>query len=62
MKKYATSFNLKIIAILFMVIDHVYSYLGSFIGLPRWTSLLGRFIAPLFVFFLVEGFLYTRSH
>lgn len=61
MKKYATSFNLKIIAILFMVIDHVYSYLGSFIGLPRWTSLPGRFVAPLFVFFLVEGFLYTRS-
>lgn len=48
-----SSFTLKNIAIIFMVIDHVNSYLGEFLHLPAWTFLLGRFVAPLFVFFLI---------
>ena len=56
-----SSFTLKIIAIIFMVIDHVNSYLGEFLHLPAWTSLLGRFVAPLFVFFLIEGYFYTKN-
>lgn len=61
MKKYSNSFNLKIVAIIFMCIDHIQSYLGPFLGWPSWVSFLGRFVAPLFVFFLVEGFFYTHN-
>ncbi|MET1943956.1 TraX family protein [Enterococcus faecalis] len=61
MKKVLTGFDLKVIGIIFMVIDHVKSYLGTFIGLPAWVSLLGRFVAPLFVFLMIEGFHHTRD-
>ncbi|MGY3765577.1 TraX family protein [Vagococcus vulneris] len=60
-KKGLSSFSLKIIAIIFMTIDHVNSYLTEFLHLPLWISLLGRFVAPLFVFFLVEGYFYTKN-
>ncbi|MFK4967966.1 TraX family protein [Lactococcus garvieae] len=61
MKKIFSSYDLKIIGIIFMVIDHVNTYLGSYLGLPTWIGFLGRFVAPLFVFMMVEGFHYTRS-
>jgi len=61
MRKFLTGFDLKIIGIIFMVVDHVKTYLGPFIGLPAWVSLLGRFVAPLFVFLMIEGFYYTRD-
>lgn len=57
-KNSSTEFSLKIIALIFMVIDHIHTYLG--IG-PEWISLLPRFVAPLFVYFLVEGFYYTSN-
>lgn len=55
------SFQLKWLAIVFMVVDHVNSYFGSQLGFPLWVAWLGRFVAPLFVFLLVEGFRHTRS-
>ncbi len=60
MKKsfYCTEFTLKIIALIFMIVDHVHTYLR--IG-PEWISLFPRFVAPLFVYFLVEGFYHTRN-
>lgn len=51
-------FSLKIIALIFMIIDHIHTYLAY--G-PEWVGLLARFVAPLFVYFLVEGFFYTRN-
>ena len=53
-------FELKLIALLFMLFDHVRSYVAYDL-LPEWTSLIPRFVAPLFVFFLVEGFYYTHD-
>lgn len=55
-----TGNELKLIAVFFMIFDHIYSYL--LIGiLPAWCSLISRFVAPLFVFMLVEGFFHTSS-
>lgn len=54
----STSFSLKLTALMFMILDHVHTYLN--VG-PRWISLLPRFVAPLFVFFLVEGFNYSKN-
>ncbi len=53
-------FELKLIAMVFMFFDHVRSYVAYDV-LPEWTSLIPRFVAPLFVFFLVEGFYHTHD-
>lgn len=61
MREKFTNFNLKIIALIFMLVDHIYSNFGLFIGLPKWVHFLGRFVAPLFLYFLMEGFKYTKN-
>lgn len=61
-KKYGLSnYSLKMIAIVFMLIDHINTYLGQSLYLPLWIAWLGRFVAPLFVYLLIEGFFYTRN-
>ncbi|MEW8956907.1 TraX family protein [Clostridium sp.] len=52
------AFILKIIAMVFMVFDHLASYIG---GMPVWFPWVGRVVAPIFMFFLVEGFYHTRN-
>lgn len=52
------SFNgtqLKLIALCFMLFDHLKIYLLNNV-LPSWTAWIARFVAPLFVYMLVEGF------
>ena len=56
-----TSYQLKILAIIFMLIDHLNMYLGDDFGWPAWVGFLGRFVAPLFAFLIVEGYFHTRS-
>lgn len=51
--------QLKFIAAFFMLIDHINSYFPEVT--PDWFSFLGRFVAPVFTFLLVEGFFYTHS-
>ncbi|MED2040590.1 TraX family protein [Bacillus wiedmannii] len=52
------AFQLKIFAMLLMVIDHVYTYIP---GMPMWMHHPGRIVAPIFFYFIVEGFFYTRN-
>ena len=52
------SFTLKIIAMLFMALDHIYTYIP---GQPIWFGYLGKLAAPIFFYLIVEGFFYTRS-
>lgn len=50
--------TLKIIALIFMLIDHI----GEFIPLaPTWFRWIGRMSAPLFFFCMAWGFFYTRD-
>lgn len=52
------SFDLKILAVIFMVIDHI----GLFIdGAPVWFRYIGRLAYPLFLFCLVWSYHYTHS-
>ncbi|HCT95370.1 TraX family protein [Vagococcus sp.] len=44
-----SGFDLKIIGIIFMVLDHSYDAFVSF-GAPLWMTLLGRTVAPIFYF------------
>lgn len=53
-----SSYQLKIVGLIFMLIDHIHTYLH--IG-PVWTGAITRFVAPLFLFFIVEGFMHTSS-
>lgn len=55
-----TSFDIKIIGIILMVMDHLYEMFG-FVGVPLWFHMLGRACAPLFIFMCAEGYHYTRS-
>lgn len=52
------AFQLKIFAMILMVIDHLYTYIP---GMPLWMHHPGRVVAPIFFYFVVEGFFYTRN-
>ena len=53
-----STFTLKIIAVIFMFIDHIGLY---FPGTPIWLRLIGRLSYPLFLFCMVWGYHYTRN-
>lgn len=56
-----TSTDLKTIALVLMVLDHLH-YFFEFTGMvPVWFSMLGRLSAPLFLFCTAEGFAHTRD-
>lgn len=53
-----TTFDLKIIALVMMLIDHIGEFIPSS---PIWFRYLGRLSAPIFIFCMVWGLDYTRS-
>ena len=52
------SFQLKTIAAILMVLDHLKQFIPA---MPLWFRYLGRIVAPVFFFLSVEGFFHTRS-
>ena len=53
-----TTFHLKLLALVLMLIDHI----GLFFPFtPIWFRWLGRLSAPLFIFCMVYGFSYTKN-
>ena len=59
-----SGYQLKIIAIIFMLLDHIYlEVLLGLPGIPDFSILdmASRFVSPLFFFLMIEGFFYTRS-
>ena len=59
-KRGLTSFDLKLIGIILMVFDHVHQ-MFYFEGIPLWFTMLGRLVAPIFLFLSAEGFHYTHN-
>ena len=60
-EKGLTGFELKYLALVFMVLDHIH-YFFEFTGkIPVIFSMAGRLAAPLFLFCFVEGFIHTRN-
>ena len=57
-EKYMSTFTLKMIALIFMVIDHIGYY---FEGTPILLRIFGRVSYPLFLFCMVWGYHYTKS-
>lgn len=60
MKKGLTAFDLKILGIVLMVFDHI-EQMFYFEGVPTWFGMLGRLVAPIFLFLSAEGYHYTRN-
>lgn len=52
------AFVLKFIALIFMIMDHLYYYIS---GIPIWFNYVGRIVAPIFFYLLVESFFHTRD-
>ena len=59
-KRGLTSFDLKLIGIILMVFDHIHQ-MFYFEGVPLWFTMLGRLVAPIFLFLSAEDFYYTRN-
>lgn len=60
-KRGITGTGIKFIALLSMLMDHIYYFFGYTNIIPWWFGLAGRLAAPLFLFCLVEGFVHTKS-
>lgn len=52
------SFALKIIAVVFMIVDHMAQFLP---GMPIWMHWLGRLAAPIFIYCCVWSFTFTTN-
>lgn len=61
LKKGLTGFQLKYIALILMVVDHIHYFFGFTGRIPELFSMLGRLAAPLFLFCVVEGFVHTHN-
>ena len=60
-RKGLTGFDLKYLALIFMVMDHIH-YFFEFTGkVPIGFSWVGRLAAPLFLFCFIEGFFHTHD-
>ena len=55
------SFKLKLIALFFMILDHLHTHLWFYATWPQWLSIVTRFVSPLFLYLMIEGFYHTRS-
>ena len=62
MKKISfSSFDLKVIALGLMTLDHIYYFLQGILPIPMWFTWLGRISAPLFIFMVAYGMSYTHN-
>ena len=62
MKRLSLSgFQLKYIALITMVFDHIHYFFDYTGKIPIWFTMIGRLAAPLFLFTVIEGFIHTRN-
>ena len=53
--------QLKWIALVLMLLDHIHYMFIDFAPIPDWFTVVGRLVAPVFLFLLAEGFHHTHS-
>ena len=62
MKRLSLSgFQLKYIALITMVFDHIHYFFDYTGKIPIWFTMIGRLAAPLFLFAVIEGFVHTHN-
>ncbi len=54
-----TSFTLHILAMILMIVDHIWGVFAS--GGHLWMTCIGRLAYPIFAFMIVEGYFHTKS-
>ena len=60
-KKGLSSFDLKILALVLMLLDHIHYFFGFTGRVPLFFSWLGRLASGLFLFTMVEGYSHTSN-
>lgn len=60
-EKGLNSYQLKIIALICMVFDHIHYMFSAQIGVPYWFGIIGRIAAPIFIFMTANAMHYTRN-
>lgn len=60
MSKGLTSYQMKVIGITLMVCDHIHQ-MFAMQGAPMYLTMLGRVVAPIFLFLSAEGYYYTHN-
>lgn len=58
MKKF-NAFEIKVVLLILMLLDHIYFAFPKV--MPSYVHGITRLVSPMFAYFLVEGFFYTRS-
>ena len=56
-----SGFQLKYIALITMVFDHIHYFFDYTGKIPIWFTMIGRLAAPLFLFTVIEGFVHTHN-
>ena len=56
-----SGFQLKYIALITMVFDHIHYFFNYTGKIPIWFAMIGRLAAPLFLFCVIEGFIHTHN-
>uniref|UniRef100_UPI00403F8355 TraX family protein n=1 Tax=Lentilactobacillus hilgardii TaxID=1588 RepID=UPI00403F8355 len=59
-KRGLTSFDIKILGITLMFIDHIHEMFSA-AGVPTWVDMFGRPVATIFMFLSAEGFTHTHN-
>lgn len=54
-------FQLKILALIIMTMDHIHYFFGLIAPVPELFTMIGRIAAPIFVFMVANGFAHTHS-
>lgn len=60
-KKGLNAFSLKIFALILMTFDHIHYMLGSVLPIPVWFNMIGRIVAPIFIFMVANGMYHTSN-
>ncbi|MDR1567563.1 MAG: conjugal transfer protein TraX [Streptococcaceae bacterium] len=60
LKRGLSGYDLKILGITLMLLDHTHQMFAH-VGAPVWLTMVGRLVAPIFLFLSAEGFHYTHS-
>lgn len=60
-EKGLTGFQLKITGLLLMIFDHIHEFFNFAGNIPVAFNWVGRIVAPIFIFMVVEGYTHTRS-
>ncbi|CDI48191.1 TraX family protein [Clostridium tetani] len=51
-------FEIKLLMLILMLLDHIASFIAN---TPIWFNYVGRVVAPIFFYLLVDGYFYTRN-